>query len=182
VDGGCLYQVLQYAQAEFLQDSSSHTPLPLTDMVSDLFSPFWHLWILYAHVFWQIIAPYWSHLRWGVTAATALATLNGFLVRAYQPPLRAVNYLPFFVAGVGLRQQALLAPALHYMTTPAARIWAVVMLAAHAVVAAFAAHHHMPLEYFALMSDYRQFSGETPVLLCILHPTLSPCQTGRKRG
>lgn len=160
-DGGCLYQVMQYAQAEFVQDSSSHTPLPLTDMLSDLFSPFWHLWILYAHVLWQLIAPYWSHLRWGVTAAVVLATLNGFLVRAYQSPLRAVNYLPFFMAGVGLRNQALLAPALHYMTTPAARVWSAAMLAGHAVVAAVAAHHHMPLEYFTLISDYRQFSGET---------------------
>jgi hypothetical protein len=52
-EGGCLYQYLQYAAPQYLQDAAS-TQLPLTHMASDLFQPFWHLWVLYAHVLWQV--------------------------------------------------------------------------------------------------------------------------------
>ncbi|RAY14228.1 acyltransferase [Actinomadura craniellae] len=69
----------------------------------DWLAPHYLTWFLVALLCWRLTAPIWSHLRWPVTSAVAVAVLvSGWYLTADSTVSRTVSLLPFFVLGLTL--------------------------------------------------------------------------------
>jgi fucose 4-O-acetylase-like acetyltransferase len=113
-----------------------------TEFEISLLAPVWLTWFLMAAFFWRLSTPVWQQLRWPVPTAILIALLSGMneLPGTFEMH-RTFGLLPFFVVGLMLR------PAhFEWLRRPPVRVAAALVLAA-GLVAAFAAHRHMSLEW-----------------------------------
>ncbi|MFD8478871.1 acyltransferase family protein [Kitasatospora sp. NPDC059673] len=101
----------------------------------DLLTPAWVTWFLLSLFLWRLSAPLWRQLRAPVTVAVAIALLAGALPLTPQLSIgRTLQFLPFFVAGLTLDRDRVLALRGHR----ALRIAAVPLFALAAVAAYWA--------------------------------------------
>ncbi|MFD7639902.1 acyltransferase family protein [Kitasatospora sp. NPDC059795] len=76
----------------------------------DLLTPAWVTWFLLSLFLWRLSAPLWRQLRAPVTVAVAVSLLAGALPLTPQLSIgRTLQFLPFFVAGLTLDRDRVLA-------------------------------------------------------------------------
>jgi fucose 4-O-acetylase-like acetyltransferase len=107
-----------------------------------LLAPVWLTWFLMAAFFWRLSTPVWQQLRWPIPTAIFIALLSGMndLPGTFEMH-RTFGLLPFFVVGLMLKPTHF-----EWLRRPAVRLAGGVVLAA-GLAAAFAAHHHISLEW-----------------------------------
>jgi fucose 4-O-acetylase-like acetyltransferase len=105
-------------------------------------SPFGLTWFLLALIMWRLSTPLWQQLRWPLPVAVAVSLAAGVINLPDQVVIRTLEFLPFFVAGLLLREEHI-----RFLWTRHARIGAVFVVAAAAVTAVLAEPHLNP-EFF----------------------------------
>ncbi|MGH3387546.1 MAG: acyltransferase family protein [Actinomadura sp.] len=111
-------------------------------------SPFSLTWFLLALLMWRLSTPLWQQLRWPLPVAVVISLAAGMVSLPDQVVYRTLGFLPFFVAGLLLREE-------HFrlLWTRRARVGAVVVGAAAAVTAVLAEPYVDPEFFNFRLSD-----------------------------
>lgn len=111
-------------------------------------SPYWVMWFLPALFVWRLSTPFWQQLRWPLAVAVVLSLASGTMELPDQVAARVLGFLPFFVAGLLVREEHLA-----WLRTRVARVLAVLVTIAAAATAVLAARH-MDDEWLSYRAGY----------------------------
>jgi fucose 4-O-acetylase-like acetyltransferase len=96
-------------------------------------SPYWITWFLLALFVWRLSTPLWQQLRWPLAIAIAISVASGLMRLPDQVAYRVLGFLPFFVAGLLLRDEHI-----QWLRTRRARVPAVLVTLAAAITSLLA--------------------------------------------
>jgi fucose 4-O-acetylase-like acetyltransferase len=120
-------------------------------------SPYAIMWFLLALMMWRLSTPLWQQLRWPLPVAVAISLAAGTIQLPDQVVIRTLEFLPFFVGGLLLREE-------HFrlLRSRPVRAAAVLVTAAAAVTAILAEPHLNP-EWFNYRLSDKDF-GVAPIV------------------
>ena len=113
-------------------------------------SPYWITWFLLALFIWRLSTPLWQQLRWPLPVAVGISVVSGLMQLPDQAAYRVLGFLPFFVAGLLLRDEHI-----QWLRTRRVRMLAVLVTLAAGTTSLLVVRR-MDNEWLSYRADYAE--------------------------